>query len=460
MATLLTGSEGETDGFRSDGAIRAAREILGRLFGPASERSFAVRLWNGVEENGNAASSSTFTLVLNRPGALRRMMIPPTQRRLAEAYLRNDVDIDGDLEAASGLIETVVRRRRTAADAARLLRLLLELPARDSAVGGVPRHRARRWFRGKHSRDRDADAVRFHYDAGNDFYALWLDRRMVYSCGYFPTGNEDLDAAQEAKLELICRKLRLEREERLLDIGCGWGGLITYAAQRYGARATGITLSPAQAELARARIAAAGLSERCRVDVLDYRELPSGIEFDKIASVGMVEHVGRANLPAYFRAAYRVLRPGGLFLNHGIVSLTAQRVPLLRRMGRYAARRRSSFIQRYVFPDSELLSPAENLAPAEAAGFETRDVESLREHYALTLRHWLRRLEARHDEAAALASEPTYRTWRLCFAGTAHAFATGRVGVIQTLLAKRRDGGAVSLPRTRADMASVGMDRD
>ncbi|MGH7573555.1 MAG: class I SAM-dependent methyltransferase, partial [Longimicrobiales bacterium] len=209
----------------------------------------------------------------------------------------------------------------------------------------------------------------------------------------------------------------------------------------------------------RERISAAGLGDRCRVDVLDYRDLPDNLEFDKVASVGMVEHVGRAKLPAYFHSAYRVLRPGGLFLNHGIVTLAPTAARLVRgvfRRGRaaqpQAPRGRHSFIQQYVFPDSELLTPAENLAPAEAVGFETRDVESLREHYAQTLRIWLRRLESRQDEAVARVGEPAYRIWRLCLAGTARAFAAGRIGVIQTLLAKRRGDGTADMARTRAEI--------
>jgi cyclopropane-fatty-acyl-phospholipid synthase len=275
---------------------------------------------------------------------------------------------------------------------------------------------------------------------------------MVYSCAYFPTGTEDLDAAQEAKLEHICRRLRLRPGERLLDIGCGWGGLVQYAAERYGAEVTGITLSRPQAELAQQRIAAAGLSGRCRIEVRDYRDLPTWPAFDKIVSVGMVEHVGGAKLPTYFASAYRCLRPGGLFLNHGIVRTRPAPAGDPAQWVRRLLWQDGAFIQRYVFPDSELVPPGETIRHAERAGFETRDVENLREHYALTVRHWIRRLEARRDQAVRLVGEPTYRVWRLYMSGCARAFTTGSIGVVQALFSKPEPSGVTRLPWTRADL--------
>jgi len=293
--------------------------------------------------------------------------------------------------------------------------------------------------------------VRYHYDVGNDFYSLWLDKRMVYSCAYFPTGEESLDAAQEAKLDYICRKLRLQPGERLLDIGCGWGGLVIYAAQRYGVEALGITLSEPQATLARQRIAEAGLQEHCRVEVQDYRKTPPTESFDKIVSVGMFEHVGRAQLATYFKQAYKLLKPGGIFLNHGIVTVSPQSNSpadiALRKIWR-----EGEFINKYVFPDGELITPGEMLDFAEDAGFETRDLESLREHYAMTLRHWVCRLEAHHYEAAELLGEATYRVWRLYMASCAHSFASGRIGIVQAILAKQGKDGISGLPPTRAGL--------
>jgi cyclopropane-fatty-acyl-phospholipid synthase len=423
--------------------------LLEDLFGPSSERPFALRLWDGTVDGPGVGHEPSFTLVLNRPGALRRMLLPPTDLALGEAYLRDDFDVEGDLEKATELADVLAASVRSPAQLARLARWLRKLPADDvpeKPGDGTPGH-----LRGRlHSRKRDAAAVRSHYDVGNEFYALWLDGRMVYSCAYFETGEEDIDTAQEAKLDLICRKLRLEPGESLLDIGCGWGSLVLHAAERHGVRATGITLSERQATFARARIAEAGLADRCRIEVRDYRDLPRGAVFDKVVSVGMFEHVGRARLPTYFSQAYRLTRPGGLFLNHGIVTLSSHPAPL--RMLERPLSRRTSFIQRYVFPDGELVAPADVLRFAEAAGFETRDVESLREHYALTLRRWVGRLEEHYDVATRIASEMTYRVWRLYMSGSARAFATGRIGVIQTLFSKNDGAGLSRLPLTRKDL--------
>jgi cyclopropane-fatty-acyl-phospholipid synthase len=431
-----------------------ALAVLEDLFGPSSERPFALRLWDGTVEDSKASSEPRFTLMLRRPGALRRMLLPPTELALGEAYVRGDFDVEGNLEEATALADFISTRLRSPILLARLVRRLRKLPSDDLPENDGSRS-PRRHLRGRlHSQKRDAAAVRSHYDVGNEFYALWLDRRMVYSCAYFDTGEEDIDAAQEAKLDYICRKLRLKAGESLLDIGCGWGGLVLYAAERYGVRATGITLSEPQATLARARIAEAGLTDRCHIEVQDYRDLPQGADFDKVVSVGMFEHVGRAKLPTYFSQAYRLTRPGGLLLNHGIVTLSSRSAPL--RVVEKALSPRTSFIQRYVFPDGELVSSAEVLRFAEAAGFETRDVESLREHYALTLHRWVRRLEARHEEAAQIAGEQAYRVWRLYMAASARAFAIGRIGINQALFSKIGEDGLSNLPLTRKDLYRPG----
>ena len=438
-------------------AIAAARRALAIAFGPAEARGFAVRLWDGSVD-APPGHASPFTLVVRRPGALRRALLPPSELALVEAYLRDDLDVEGDLGAAGLLGDRAAARLRSPRAMLGLVRALRTLPTDDLAptAGGAPVGAPRRAPRlpgaKAHSRRRDAATVRHHYDVGNDFYALWLDQRSQYSCAYFPTGGEDLDAAQEAKLEHICRKLRLRRDEHLLDVGCGWGGLLEYAATRYRVSGVGITLSEPQAIAARHRLAAAGVGDRVRIEVRDYRDLPADWQFDKAVSVGMREHVGAARLPAYFEAVHRALRPGGLFLDHGIVrgGAAEQRGALTwlkRRLWR-----RDAFIQRYVFPDGELVPLGALIGMAERTGLEARDVENLREHYVRTLRLWVERLERAHDEAAALVGEPTYRVWRLYMAATTLGFLSGRLTLIQTLLAKPLPDRTVAMPLSRADL--------
>jgi cyclopropane-fatty-acyl-phospholipid synthase len=432
--------------------LTTTRDVLAELFGPPESRSFAVRLWDGTVD-APPGEEVTFTLVLHSPGALRRMLLPPTEMSIVDAYLYGDVDVEGDMEAAASLEDLIASRVSDFRALTRLARRVLALPRGNRRKATArPEHRWPRTPQRAHSVARDRRAVRFHYDVGNEFFSLWLDRRMVYSCAYFERPALDLDSAQEAKLDHVCRKLRLRPGERLLDVGCGWGALLIHAAQRYGAEALGITLSERQAALARQRIADAGLTDRCSVEVRDYRELAGVGLFDKIASIGMIEHVGLRRLPDYFRAAFRVLKPGGLFLNHGIVSLARARARSLGQQLADRVWRRNTFISRYVFPDGTLIPAAPVIEAAERAGFETRDVESLREHYATTLRHWVRRLECHEREAIRIAGDVVYRIWRLYMAGSAYSFRTGRIGVLQTLLAKPDAYGSVALPATRADL--------
>ncbi len=424
-----------SDVVRSGGARRSVA-FLERLFSGYEGGAFAVRLSDGSSWSSNPALEPRFRIVLRHEGALRSMFWPPGELSLSEAFVFGDFDVEGDLEAVFPLADfLLVERPPGRVERLGLARQLLVLPGahRDRPTRPQARLHGRR-----HSLERDRAAVGFHYSRSNEFFALFLDPRMVYSCAYFDRDDTALAAAQEAKLDLVCRKLRLRPGERLLDIGCGWGGLVLFAAERYGVEALGITLSEAQVELARERIEQAELGDRCRVELLDYRELDEPA-FDKAVSVGMFEHVGEELLAEYFARVASSLREGGVFLNHGIA-----------RAGSSAPRRGPSFLDRYVFPDGELAPIATTLAAAERAGFEVRDVESLREHYTLTLRHWLRRLEAHSREAIAAVGEPTYRVWRLYLAGSAYGFETGRVGVYQTLLVKP-DRGKSGLPLTRAD---------
>ena len=410
--------------------------LLDELIAGASAETVGARLWDGTRWPDGSVRPAT--LVLRRPGALRAMFLPGTELALAEAYLYDDVDIEGDVESVFDLADTIARATAGWRRKLRAARDLLRLPA---AVGERQTRRGPARLSGRlHSLERDRQAVTFHYDVSNDFYALWLDRRMVYSCAYFASPDEDLETAQARKLDYICRKLRLQPGQRLLDIGCGWGGLAIHAAQHYGVDATGITLSRPQADLANQRIAAAGLAARCRVLVQDYRQVGAPAGYDALVSVGMFEHVGATLLPPYFAQAWRLLRPGGVFLNHGMASRATDK-----------PQHGPSFSTAYVFPDGELVPINVTVRAAEESGFEVRDVESLREHYALTLRHWVRRLEAHHDDALQCVDEPTYRVWRLFMSGSAHGFTHRRLNIYQVLLAKPDAGGRSGLPLTRTD---------
>jgi len=410
--------------------------ILGEIFRTHPNPEFAVRLWNGTTWRRDASLPCRFTLVLTHPGALRKMLDTPAELTMAEAFIFGDVDIEGDVESACALADYLRTLDWSVPEKVRMGLRVHALPKDGKHPAG--RHPAE--VHGSiHSEERDRQAVSYHYDTSNEFFSLWLDKQMVYSCAYFRSPDDDIDTAQEQKLEYICRKLRLRPGDRLLDIGCGWGGLAMYAARTYQVRVLGVTLSRRQAELAAARIQQAGLSDMCQVELRDYREIDQPAGFDKLVSVGMFEHVGEVRLPQFFYQSWRLLRPGGVFLNHGI----AQNSTYVRTPG-------PSFSDRYVFPDGETIPIETTLGIAAKIGFELRDVESLREHYALTLRRWVTRLEAHHDEAIAATDETTYRVWRLFMAGSAYGFTKGRLNVYQTLLAKPDDGRS-GLPLRRAD---------
>lgn len=408
-------------------------DFLDALLADYPKRDFQVRLWDGT--TWGSEKQPRFILVLKHPGALREMFLSPIELTLGEAYIYDDFDIEGDIEAAFDMADFLLGQDRDLWQRFDLSERLHKLPKGEHPQSGL--HLARPDGE-LHSRDRDRQAVCYHYDLPSEFYALWLDRRMVYSCAYFATPDEDLDSAQLRKLDYVCRKLRLRQGDRLLDIGCGWGGLLMHAVAHYGVQAVGITLSAPQACVARERLRELGLNDRCRVEVSDYRDLDHAQLYDKIVSIGMFEHVGEALLPEYFRRAWDLLRPGGVFLNHGISYSATYR------------RRGPSFTDRYAFPDSELVPIHTSLRAAELSGFEVRDVESLREHYALTLHHWVRRLQDRAEEARRTANDVNYRIWRLYMAGAGHGFRSGRLNLYQTLLAKPLHGHS-DLPLTRDD---------
>jgi cyclopropane-fatty-acyl-phospholipid synthase len=378
----------------------------------------AIELWNGKRY----ALGERPTVTLRVPAASAiKYLANADLAKLGEAYVEGHIDVEGPIGDAIRAAEKLARR-----------------------LSGERKGRAPLLLRNLHSKKTDSAAIRYHYDVSNDFYALWLDSRMVYSCAYFKSGDETIEQAQEQKLDHICRKLRLQPGDRFLDIGCGWGALVMHAAERYGARALGVTLSENQHALANARIRAAGLQDRCEVRIQDYRDVPGEGVFDKIASIGMFEHVGLKNLPVYFGAIRRLLADGGIVLNHGITSVD----PDSRSVGLGGG----EFIGKYVFPHGELPHLSLVIKEMGAAGLEVMDSETLRLHYAKTLEHWSARLEANLEKAREFAGEKRLRIWRAYLAGCAHAFAEGWVSIQQVLGVKSGDPRKNPLPWTREYM--------
>jgi len=379
------------------------------------ELPLRLRLWDGKEIDMGPAPS--VTLEIRDPGLIPRLA-HPSLALLGGAYVEGKLDLHGPLEEVIRIGDEISRALGDAHP---------QLPVREA-----------------HDKATDAEAISYHYDLSNAFYQLWLDRDMVYSCGYFETGCEDLDQAQQAKLRHLCRKLRLQPGDRLLDVGCGWGGLARFAAREYGAEVVGITLSREQLKLGRERVAAEGLEHQVRLEVMDYRDLPKDAQFDKVVSVGMFEHVGHANLPMYCQQLAAVVRPGGLVLNHGITSRHTD--------GRPVAHGAGEFIDRYVFPHGELPHLVEMGACISESGLEIVDVESLRLHYARTLQLWSERLESRLEEAQQLIPERALRIWRVYLAGCAYGFRRNWINLHQILASKPLPDGSHELPWTRADL--------
>jgi cyclopropane-fatty-acyl-phospholipid synthase len=406
--------------------------VLAALYGERFRHDFDVRLWDG-SVLASVTAKRNYTFVVNTPGALRTAFTPPLERNAGATFINGELDVEGDLSAAIADLNAGNDGRSPLATA-KIALLLAKLPREARPVPPGAELRGK-----KHSRERDRAAISYHYDHPVAFYRAFLDRQMVYSCAYYDDGVDTLDDAQAAKLDYILRKVRLQPGMSFLDIGCGWGSLVIAAAQR-GANALGITLSRVQYDEANRRIAELGLSDRARVEFRDYRDL-DGASYDRIASIGMVEHVGRTELPAYFSAAYAALRPGGLFLNHGIAEQSPGRKPPA-----------NPFIEKYVFPDGDLVAIGDSTIVAERSGFEVRDVENLREHYARTLRAWVANLERNRHEAVAQAGEAAYRVWRLYMAASAVSFEQASIGIYQSLLARPDAHGRVTIPATRRDL--------
>jgi cyclopropane-fatty-acyl-phospholipid synthase len=386
------------------------------------ERPFTIEFWDGSAVSATEDGGPVFSV--RSPRALSHALRFPGQLGLSRAYVSGDLDVD-DLEALNRL---AYRWTPPAFPAGSRLRLMVAAARAAGARLLSPRPATELRPRGGlHSRGRDARAVRHHYDVSNEFFALFLDRSMTYSCAFFSRDGTSLEAAQVAKLELTCRKLRLQPGQRVLDVGCGWGSFAIHAATRHGVNVTGITLSEQQAELARARVREAGVTDRVSIRVLDYRDLEAG-PFDAIASIGMVEHVGAKRIDEYARRLASLLRPGGRLLNHGVAHLHHTYVGV------------GPFTDRYVFPDADPLHLSRILLALDRAGFVTEHVEEFGADYAETLRHWINRLDDHLEEAVRIGGEERVRIWRLYLRGARRAFETRFDSIYQVLAGKRVSG--------------------
>lgn len=429
--------------------------LVRRMLGGALP--FALEAWDGsrVEADepvgaraATAPDRAPITVVVRSPDALRRILYAPGELGLARAHIVGDIDVDGDIfdllavrDVLGGAGDHVSVGPRLA-DVGPLLRSMRDLGALGRPLPPPPEEARPRGRR--HSRRRDSSMVRHHYDVGNEFYELVLGPAMTYSCAFWTDGAATLEDAQAAKHELVCRKLALRPGMRVLDIGCGWGSFVLHAARHHGVRALGITLSPEQAARARERVAEAGLEDRVEIRVQDYRDLDEPA-FPAIASIGMFEHVGADEADGYAATVARLLAPGGRLLNHAISRADPDDA---------AGVDDRSFIGRYVFPDSALHEVGRVVTTLQRAGLEVRDVESLREHYARTLRAWVANLQGRWDEAQMLAGPARARTWRLYMAGSAVAFEAGRISIHQVLAVRPQAGGASGFPATRDWLAA------
>jgi cyclopropane-fatty-acyl-phospholipid synthase len=416
-------------------------QLIESLLG--SDLPVAIRAFDGTTVGPTDAAA---TLVVRSSNALTRLVQAPGELGFGRAFVTGELDVEGDIFAALALrdrLPTVRLRGRQWIDAARIVGPAALRPLRP------PAEEARLHGR-RHTKERDRAAVSYHYDVSNDFYRLILGPSMTYSCGVWADPNVGLDRAQAAKYELICRKLDLQPGQRLLDVGCGWGGMVTHAAVHHGASSVGVTLARRQQEWAAKAIAEAGLGSQVQVRLEDYRDIQDD-RYDAISSIGMFEHVGLARLREYFDRLYRLVKPGGRVLNHGISRQTIEPVPVGGQRFQFRPdwlpprSRFNGFLDRYVFPDGELHAVGTVVSIMEEAGFEVRHVESLREHYALTLRAWVANLEANWDDAVEAAGPGRARIWRLYMAASALNFEASRSSIHQ-IVAVRRDGSSSGFP--------------
>ncbi|TWT88199.1 Methoxy mycolic acid synthase MmaA3 [Pseudobythopirellula maris] len=430
--------------FSADAQLRSAKRGLATLAAPL-DMNVSVRLWDGSLTPLGAGADSKHTIELSGPGVIGALVRRPSLETLARLYATGHVSFEG-----GDLVDFTEAFRAGRSNSKRLK----GLDWKSLLLGAVPflfarpkQSEASRDFRDDmvgrvESRRNNTDYVRFHYDVSNEFYELFLGEEMVYTCAYFKEPGNSLDQAQRDKLDMICRKLRIEPGDRLLDIGCGWGALLCHAARHYGATAHGITLSQEQHDYTQAKIARLGLTDRVSVEICDYADHTGS--YDKVCSVGMSEHIGVANYPRYFDKINSLLRDRGMVLNHAIARRSKRSRRSMRRI-----RPERKLLLKYIFPGSELTPVGMTTDFMEQSGFEIQDVESWREHYALTTRHWCQRLSANKERAIELVGPERYRLWVAYLAGAAAGFEAGSIKLFQVVATKHQGKGLSGMPPTR-----------
>jgi cyclopropane-fatty-acyl-phospholipid synthase len=431
--------------FSNEKKISAARKIF-EYVGELLNVRFSIRLWDGTMIPLGKEVDPDFFITINGPGVIGGLLRRPTYENLLLQYIHGAVGIHGDLLDFISL----VREKRSKKKSKKINKFFLlknALPLLLSFSNKLSRqHEYQKDEVGrKESRRDNKEFIQFHYDISNDFYALFLDEEMQYSCGYFTAPEISLDRAQHAKLDMICRKLRLKPGEKFLDIGCGWGGLVCHAVQNYDVTAHGVTLSQKQFDFATAKAKRLGIEDRVTIELRDYATLDG--RYDKIASIGMFEHIGIANMPKYFQKINSLLRDRGILLNHGISRHAKSSKKATRKI-----RPERRLLLKYIFPGSELDNVGHTVDLLEINGFEVHDVEAWREHYALTTRHWYRRLMARKEDAIRFIGIEKFRMWTLYLAGASTGFTDGSMHICQVVATKHTAKGASGLPFTRADL--------